>query len=114
VSTNPLDFFKKSTLAIIEPLYAEGGVDEHTFAQSIFVVSEIMIRFLIHIDWCKSEYKKKRFTEQNEGEEKDELEEITGGKNAQLLNELDTITSLQETQITHGDGFLACITPLIV
>ena len=81
MSSNPLEFFKKSALAVTEPLYSE-QVDEHTFAQAIFVVSEIMIRFLIHIDWCKSEYKKKRFTESNEGEEKDELEEITGGKNA--------------------------------
>lgn len=48
-----------------------------------------MLRFLIHIDSCKSEYKKKKFSDNHEGEEKDELEEITGGKNAELLAELE-------------------------
>jgi condensin complex subunit 1 len=97
VSNESFLIFRAILVKISAPVFA-AMASELDIARCIYIGSEIAIRVTIHTDSVKDQYKKKVLA----SEKQDDLEEISGGKAAQVEHELEQLTTAQENSILTG------------
>jgi len=106
ICSHPLTLLKVVAIKALQPLIGSSA-SETQIAKSIFVISEIALKVVIYGDKVASTFKKQMSDIQKE----DEMEEIVGGKQAQVEIELKQISYAQEKVVVNG--IVGQATPLV-
>ncbi|CAG9329928.1 unnamed protein product [Blepharisma stoltei] len=107
ICNQPLTVLKAFAVQSLKPL-TDGKNSEIEVAKAIFVGTEIAMKTVVYGDKMALKYKKSMLT----GGKQDEMDEISGGKAAQVENELQALRISQEKIVTTG--ILGKLTPLIL
>jgi len=108
LSPNSFVHLRNITVKALSPLY-EAKVSEEAASQGIFVAGEVALRVLRYGDKLKIRYKEK-FAEDSKT---DDLEEISGGKAAQLEIQMQYLSEIQDKAILSETNLLGITVPAV-
>ena len=108
LSENPLVVLKALAIKALKIL-TDGNSLEFDLAKAIFIGGEVAMKVVVFGDKVANEYKKKQNDDQKNN---DELEEINGGKAAQLQLELKDLKTAQENIVY--EGLISHFTPIVL